>query len=136
MMQASVYGRLGQDPRAIETKTGKPMAVGSLAVALECRGADEPVTWWVGLVAFGKCAAVLLTHSKGDLLSVSGRVQLNTWTDKATGEEREQPQVVAEAIVSARTVRPGGGKRRQREEPTEPHPADDLDAELGGEVPF
>jgi single-strand DNA-binding protein len=135
MMQASVYGRLGQDPKAIETRSGKPMAVGSVAVDLECRGAEEPVTQWVGLVAFGRTAEELLRHGKGDLLSAAGRVQLNRWTGQ-DGEQREQLQVVADAIVSARAVRPGGA-RQKTQEPTGPHPADELDAELAGdEIPF
>lgn len=32
MMQLAAYGRLGQDPRAIDTRTGKSMTVASIAV--------------------------------------------------------------------------------------------------------
>ncbi|OWK19386.1 hypothetical protein AJ88_45705 [Mesorhizobium amorphae CCBAU 01583] len=51
MMQASAYGRLGQDPRSITTKSGKEMAVVTIAVAI-----DEPDAppLWVGVVAFGR----------------------------------------------------------------------------------
>lgn len=107
MMQASAYGRLGQDPRSIAMQSGKEMAVVTIAVAI-----DEPdaPSLWVGVVAFGRVAEDLLRHAKGDLISVSGRVQRSTWTTQA-GEKREQLQIVADDIVSARTVRPSGGTR-------------------------
>lgn len=108
MMQASAYGRLGQDPRSITTKSGKPMAVASIAVAIDDSSDAPPL--WIGIIAFGNVADDLLRHGKGDLLSASGRVQRTTWTTQA-GEKREQLQIVADAIVSARTVRPSGGKR-------------------------
>lgn len=40
-MQASAYGRLGGAPRAIETRSGKPMTVATLAVSI-CSTAWEP----------------------------------------------------------------------------------------------
>ncbi len=98
-MQIAVHGRLGGDPKEIPTKTGTPMAVCSIAVSLDTRG-EEQETEWFGLVAFGKVAESLLRHKRGDMLSASGRVQLNTWT--------------TDSVVSARTVRPGGGKRKQQ----------------------
>lgn len=103
----SAYGRLGADPRAVETRSGKAMTVATLAV--DAGDADAPPLW-LGVVAFGKLADELTRHHKGDLLSVSGRLQVRHWTDTA-GTAREQWQVVADALVSARTVRPGGRKR-------------------------
>lgn len=44
-------------------------------------------------------------------MSASGRVQVRRWTD-TDGTGREQLQVVADALVPARTVRPGGGRKR------------------------
>lgn len=64
-----------------------------------------------GIVAFGKLADLRLRHTKGDLVSASGRVQVRRWTD-TDGTGREQLQLVADALVSARTVRPGGGRKR------------------------
>lgn len=120
MMQAACYGRLGQEPRSIETKSGTSMAVASLAVDLaESRepAADEPPPpLWIGIVAFGRQAEMLLKHSKGDLLSVSGRVQRSRYTDRH-GDSREQLQVIADSIVSARTVRSGGSKRAEATQP-------------------
>lgn len=98
----AAWGRLGQDPKAVETKTGKAMTVSSLAVSL-----GEEQTLWLGLVAFGGAAETLSKHAKGDCLSVSGRLQKRSWTDRE-GKAREDLQLVVESLVSARTVRPGG----------------------------
>lgn len=106
-MQASAYGRLGGDPRSIETRSGKAMTVATLAVDA---GDDDGPPLWLGIVAFGRLADDLLRHAKGDPLSVSGRLQVRRWTD-TEGAGREQLQVVADAIVSARSVRPGGGRK-------------------------
>jgi single-stranded DNA-binding protein len=101
MMTAAIYGRLGGDPKRLETNSGKLMVVGSMAVTLPMR--DEEHTTWMGLVAFGKAAEALNRQEKGDLVSVSGRCQMNIWNDGA----KQQMQVV-DSIVSAGSIRPGG----------------------------
>lgn len=103
--QLAAWGRLGSDPKAIDTKSGKPMTVASLAADV----GDEQAPWWLDVVTFGKEAETLAKHAKGECISVAGRVQRRKWTDNA-GAEREQLQVIADSLVSARTVRPGGGK--------------------------
>ena len=59
------------------------------------------------VVAFGRLADALAKHAKGETLSASGRFELSRWTD-AEGNERESWQLIADGLVSARTVRPGG----------------------------
>lgn len=108
--QAAVYGRLGGDPVKRTAASGKDWATATLAVDLGDDGESPPQ--WFGVVAFGRTAEMLCRHTKGDLLSVSGRLKLNRWNG-AGGAEREQLQVIADAVVSARTVRPGGGRRSQ-----------------------
>ncbi|HWU63592.1 MAG TPA: single-stranded DNA-binding protein [Ensifer sp.] len=108
MMQASAYGRIGQDPRSVTTSNGTAMATTSIAINIGDH--DSPPVWW-GIVAFGRNAEELLRHKKGDNVSVSGRVQQNTWTSPS-GEKREQMQIVADCVVSARTVRPGNGSHK------------------------
>ena len=113
----AVYGRLGSDPREHETRKGGAMATASLAVNVPDRsqGAEDGATetLWFNVVAFGRVAESLAQHAKGDPVSVSGRLQWSRWTDR-DGDEREQWQVLADALVSARTVRPGGGRRKSK----------------------
>ena len=111
----AAYGRLGSDPHEHATRTGKPMATASLAVSVPDRsqGTDEGAeeTLWLRVTAFGRVAESLAGHSKGDPVSVSGRLQFSRFQSR-DGEEREQWQIVADALVSARTVRPRGGRRK------------------------
>ncbi len=114
--QLAAHGRLGADPRTIETKTGRAMVTATLAVDAADRreDADAPPLW-LGLVAFGALADKLLEHRKGDALTVYGRLQVWRWD--SDGEAREQLQVVIETLLSARTVahREGGPTSPQRD---------------------
>lgn len=115
MMQVAVYGRLGVDPRDIETRTGNQMATATMAVDMANARDEDAPPMWLGLIAFGRQAEALLRQKKGDLVSVAGRAQVSRWTDRSTGEEREQLQIVIDSLISARAVRPGG-RTRAREE--------------------
>ena len=110
----SAYGRLTGDPRAIETQTGNPMTVGRLAVALPCRenGEDGEAAAFFGLVAFGEPAESLARHVKGDTVGAFGRIKINRFTNR-DGEAREELSIMADGLVSARTVRPVGGRKNE-----------------------
>jgi single-stranded DNA-binding protein len=111
--QISAYGRLVADPQTRTTTNGTSMAMGRLAVALPCHAAEGgEVTFWLGVVAFGKQADALAGHVKGDLVSVAGAMQVNQWTGKDGGTQQGY-QVVADSVISARTVRPGGKAGQQ-----------------------
>lgn len=109
-MQAAAHGRLGQDPREIQTSSGTVMAVASLAVTLTDRHGEEH-TEWLGIVAFGKVAEGLLRHKKGELVSVAGRCQRDDYKGQ-DGEQRRALQIVCDSVIGSRTVRPGGGRRK------------------------
>ena len=119
MMQVSLYGRLGKDPQQIQTKTGTPMAAASVAVDVGQR--DQEATVWVRVVCFNKLADQLAKHAKADPIAASGRLELSRWTGD-DGAERESWQLIADAIVSARTVRPGSTRGQKRDQPTGPAP--------------
>ena len=80
---------------------------------------------WVRLVAFGKQSDALARHRKGDMVAAMGRLTQSVWTDRE-GRERESWQMVVEALVSARAVRPGGGRKKAQARPErEAAPFDD-----------
>lgn len=111
--QISAYGRLVADPQTRTTANGTSMAMGRLAVALPCHAAEGgEVTFWLGVVAFGKQADALAGHVKGDLVSVAGAMQVNQWTGQDGGIQTGY-QVIADSVISARTVRPGGKAGQQ-----------------------
>lgn len=109
--QLAAYGRLGSDPKEIATSGGRIMAVASLA--LDLGGPDDP-PMWLKLIAFGEAkAAMLCRHAKGEPVSVCGKLQIRRYTTR-DGDQREELQCVIDAIVSGRTVRPGGAKRKAK----------------------
>ena len=78
--QISAYGRLVADPQTRTTTNGTSMAMGRLAVALPCHAAEGgEVTFWLGVVAFGKQAEALAGPAKGDLVCVAGAMQGHQW---------------------------------------------------------
>ena len=135
MMTSSIYGRLGRDVREIQTKSGKPMAV--VGVAVDVGKPDAQETLWLDLVGFGGMAEKLLQHQKSDMVSASGRVSVNKWTDNQ-GNERETWQLIIDTLVSARTVRPGKRKQSPVMEPSsnEPPPHTEAPHDFNDEIPF
>ena len=110
-MIASLYGRIGQDPVARVTKTGKDMATCSVVVDVSPFNAEEPVSQWVNLLAFGAAAETLLRSAKGQMLSCIGRMSRGTYTSK-DGTERESWTMIADSVLTAASARPSGGKRK------------------------
>lgn len=111
--QISAYGRLVADPQTRIASNGNTIAMARMAVPLPCNAADNgEATFWLGIVAFGKQAEVLARHQKGDLVSISGNMQLNQWSAQ-DGVKKEQSQVIADSVISARTARPRGKAGQQ-----------------------
>ena len=106
MMYVSALGRFGQDPRSIETRSGKPMCVVSMAVdLLDKKG--ESHTQWMNVVAFGKVADLLGRQRKGDLATLSGRCQANRWTN-ADGQSQVGLSIIVDSVISSRSVQRAG----------------------------
>lgn len=111
--QLSAYGRIAADVQTKTTSSGGPMAFTRMAVALPCWGTENgEVTMWLGVTAFGRQADALAHHQKGDLVSLSGQLQVNQWTGQDGGTQSGYA-LVADSVISARTVRPGGKKGQQ-----------------------
>ena len=111
MIHASIYGRLGAAPVERETRNGNAMVTASLAVNVARASADEDIAWF-SLAAFGKTGEALLRHHKGDLLAAMGTLTRRKYADRS-GVDREGWALTCEQIVSARTVRPGGARKRK-----------------------
>lgn len=108
--QISAYGRLVVDVQSRTTSSGNNMSFARIAVTLPCQRSDNgEATFWLAVTAFGKQADALAKHQKGDMVSVSGNMQITQWTD-GRGVGQTGYQVIADSVISARTVRPGGRK--------------------------
>jgi single-stranded DNA-binding protein len=124
--QLAAHGRLVADVQTKTTGSGTSMAFARMAVPLPCRTSDSgETTLWLGITAFGKQADFLSRHQKGDLISVSGAMQVNQWTGQ-DGTTQSGYSMVAESVISARTVRGGGRKPANTggANPPSPEPGD------------
>ena len=93
MNQAFLSGNVVKDPDVRQTKTGKKVAVFTLAVN-EATG-----TLFMDIVAWETRAEIAEKHlKKGDRVSLSGRISKRTYEDR-NGVKRERVEVVANDIV-------------------------------------
>ncbi|RUS02758.1 single-stranded DNA-binding protein [Pectobacterium polaris] len=102
--QISAYGRLVVDVQSRTTSNGNTMSFTRMAVPLPCQKEENgEATFRLAVTAFGKQADALAKHQKGDLMSVSGNMQITQWTD-GNGNAQTGYQVIADTeAVSVRT---------------------------------
>lgn len=128
--QIAAHGRLVAEVQTRTTGNGNQMAMARMAVNLPCRSNDDgQATLWLAVTAFGKQADFLARHDKGDLISVSGSLNVNMWTGN-DGQAHTGYQVLADSVISARTVRGGGGRKAQVPAGSARPPVNDLDDDL------
>ncbi|EHG2693932.1 single-stranded DNA-binding protein [Salmonella enterica] len=126
----AAHGRLVVDVQSKTISNGNSMAFTRMAVALPCRDTENgELTFWLAVTAFGRQAEYLLKHKKGDLISVSGNMQASQWKGN-NGVMQTGYQMVADSVISAKTVRPGGN--RKKISGGQPAPQDDF----SDDVPF
>ena len=133
-IQAAVYGRLGRDPEQRTTKSGRAMAAASIAVDVTGNSEDQETVWFQ-VLAFGKVAESMMKHSKGDLVSISGRITQSRWAGK-DGEERTSLTLMADTVISARTVRPNAGRKKADNQPETSGPVEYYQRGGAEDVPF
>jgi len=90
-------GRAGQDGQLKYTAGGKPIFTFSLAVN---RGPKENRrTIWLSCKAFGELAEKAQVK-KGDLIDVNGSLDISSWADKTTGQQRERVEILVNELGS------------------------------------
>jgi single-strand DNA-binding protein len=88
---ANLVGRAGRDPEVRYFESGSMVANLSIAVNRNSRD-DEPD--WFNLEIWGKQAQVAADYvRKGSLLGITGSFRVESWTDRATGEDRSKPVI-------------------------------------------
>lgn len=98
-----IAGNLTRDPEMRYTPKGTAIASLSIAVNRRWTGEDgqqrEEVTY-VDVEAFGKQAETISQYlKKGGGLLVEGRLRLDQWEDKQTGQKRSKLGVVLEGFT-------------------------------------
>jgi single-strand DNA-binding protein len=143
-----LIGNLTRDPEVRYTPKGTAVADIGIAVNRIYSGEDgerkEEATF-VDVTLWGRQAEVAQEYlKKGRQVFIEGRLQLDTWDDKQTGQKRSRLRVVAENMqmlgsrADSEGGPPAGGAQRrtappppQRQPPKDP----DLDAEPD-DIPF
>lgn len=100
--KVQIIGNLTRDP---EIKyTGKGTAVGELGIAVnrKFKGGDGNIqeeTTFIDVVLWGKTAEIAGEYlKKGASVYIEGRLQLDTWDDKQTGQKRSKLRIVGEEM--------------------------------------
>lgn len=110
-----LIGNLTRDPEIKYTPKGTAIAAFGLAVnrnyTTETGEKREEVTF-IDLEAFGRVAEIIGEYcKKGKPLYAEGRLKLDSWDDKASGQKRSKLKVIVENIqlLGGREGGPGGG---------------------------
>ena len=92
-----LMGRCGKDPEMRMTPNGVPVTTVTIAVDRDF-GKGEKETDWFDIVAWNGTAKFLADNfSKGRMITIVGRLQNRSWTDK-DGNKRKTTEIVAESI--------------------------------------
>ena len=108
--KAILMGRLTRDPELRNTATGTQVANFGLAVDRRfTRQGEQKETDFFNIVCFGKQAEFVSRYfRKGQLVAVSGRIQIRDWTDKE-GNKRTTCEIIAEETFFAERKNPDAG---------------------------
>jgi single-strand DNA-binding protein len=95
----TIQGRLTRDPEYRTTATGISIANFSVAVDRDFPSqSGEKETDFIDCAAWRKTAEFVTKYfTKGSMIIVSGRLQINTWTDK-DGNKRKSAVINAENV--------------------------------------
>ena len=140
-----LMGNLTRDPELRYTPSGTAIAKMGLAVNRVWRDSEgqqkEEVTF-VDVDAFGKQAETIGQYmQKGRPILVEGRLKLDQWEDKNTGQNRSRLGVVLErfTFVGGGGGQVGGGDAAPQQSappPSEPAGGPPVDAPGDDDVPF
>lgn len=100
--QATIIGRVGQDPELRYFESGNSLATFSLAVN---RPTKNKETDWFDIKIWGRQAEIAGEYvRKGSLIGIVGQVDFDSWNDKSSGELQIKP------VISATDLRLLGSK--------------------------
>ena len=138
-------GNLTRDPEMRYTPSGTAIAKLGLAVNRVWRdteGQQKEETTFVDVDAFGKQAETLGQYmQKGRPILIEGRLKLDQWEDKNTGQNRSRLGVVLERFTfigsgAGQTAGGGGAQQQSAPPPSQPTEGPPADGPGDDDVPF
>lgn len=137
-----IAGNLTRDPELKYTPKGTAVAKLSLAVNRKWRtesGEQKEEVTFIDVDAFGKQAEVISQYlKKGRPLLVEGRLKLDQWDDKQTGQKRSRLGVVLETFqfLDSGGTQQGGQRASAPATSKASAPAEDGPPTAEDDVPF
>ncbi len=108
-----LMGNLTRDPELRVTPKGTPICQFGLAVNRQFKddaGQTRDETTFVDIEAWGRQGETISKYcTKGRPLFVEGRLKLDTWDDKTTGQKRSKMRIVLENFQFLGSREGGGG---------------------------
>lgn len=124
-----LMGNLTRDPEVRYTPKGQAVTDIGIAVnrqyTLDSGEKREDVTF-VDVTFWGRTAEIIGEYmKKGRSIFVEGRLQLDSWDDKQTGQKRSRLKVIGEnmQMVGSRSGGGGGAPMDEMEEPPRGRPS-------------
>ena len=133
MNRVCLSGRLVRDPEMKYTQSGTALCKFSIATDDRKKDGDKWVDdpTFIDMTAWGKRGETLAQYKrKGDTLIVEGRVKLETWDDKQSGQKRSRLVIAPDKIEwpgknDSSNQRPAQTQATQAQAPA-PQPEDDV----------
>jgi single-strand DNA-binding protein len=108
-----LIGNLTRDPELRVTPKGTAICTFGIAVNRQFKdesGATRDETTFVDIEAWGKQGELVSKYlTKGSLAMVEGRLKLDQWEDKTSGQKRSKIKVVLDNVQFLSTRGAGGG---------------------------
>jgi single-strand DNA-binding protein len=94
----TLTGRAGRDPEVKYFESGSCVAQFSIAVDRYSKEGGKEVDW-INIKLWGKQAQVAADYvRKGSLVGIVGRLEVEKWADRQSGEERSKAVVVGDRL--------------------------------------
>lgn len=130
-----ICGNLTRDPEIKYTQSGTAVAEVGLAITRKYKQGDQQKeeTTFVDVTLWGRTAEVAGEYlAKGRLALIEGRLQLDQWEDKTSGEKRYKLKVIGETLQLLGVK--CGGRADNSPDEMPPSPVDSFYD--GDDVPF
>ena len=111
MNKVELMGRLTRDPEVTYSSNDSSMAIARFSLAVNRSRSKEQQADFINCVAFGKTGEFVGKYfTKGQMMALSGNIQVNPYTDK-DGNKRTSTNVVAEEVffTGGKSENPQGG---------------------------
>lgn len=138
----SLTGNITADAK-LNTTNSSGTSVLNFSIAVSDRRRNNQTGEWedhpnfIDISVFGKRAETIHTWcTKGTKVAIQGKLRQNTWTDKATGQNRSRITVICDEIDFMQRRNSGGGDGGSYQAPAPAAPVADTAPAYDEDVPF